>query len=132
LACINTSTFALRVHRSQAVGGNGGEPFEDKGEGEAFLTGFGVKIRGTEIAFLQPVYWRPTGKKVVASGIGNPNDAQTHPTVEAKDGYAIGGLKVWANSGGGFQLNNCPAKRQWSAELAEVIDGSLDREARSS
>jgi hypothetical protein len=92
------------IHRSQTVGGKGGEPFEAKGQRGAFLIGFAVKMRGTEIAFLQPIYGTATGRKVAASGIGWPKDTQAHPKLEAKIGYAIGGLKVWCNPDGGFQL----------------------------
>jgi serine/threonine protein kinase len=96
------------VRHSKTVGGNGGTPFEEKGAQGAVLSGFAVqtrKLRGaTEIAFLHPIYWNPGGRKMAASGIGWPKDTQAHPNVEAKDGYAIGGLQVWCNQVGGFQL----------------------------
>jgi hypothetical protein len=94
----------MTVYRSQTVGGNGGKPFEETGGQGAFLIGFDVKLRGTEIAFLHPIYWTPAGRAMAVSGIGWPKDAQARPIVEAKDGYAIGGIMVWANRVGGLQL----------------------------
>ncbi len=94
----------MTLHRSQSVGGKGGEPFEQKGGEGVFLTGFAVQIRDTEIAFLQPIYSTPTGRKMAESGIGHLGGAKRHTNIEGKDGYAIGGLMVWSNRGGSFQL----------------------------
>ncbi len=98
-------TIPVEILSSKAIGVSvGGEPFEASGAQGTFLIGFAYKTRfpgdDAEIAYLQPIYWTPAGRKVAASGIGWPKDAETHPSIEAKDGYAIGGLLVWCNEGG--------------------------------
>jgi len=95
--------------RSRTVGGqDGGQPFESTGEQGSFLVGFGYKTRfeelkRPEIAYLQPIYWHPAGRKV-ADGFGNQSDSKAHPNIEAKDGYAIGGLLLWSSDIAGFHL----------------------------
>jgi hypothetical protein len=96
--------LATELFRSQAVGGNGGEPFEHREGENALLSGFVVKTRfegnRTEIAYLQPIYWTPKGRKMYGSAAGRAKDTRSVPDVEAKEGYAIGGIMILCDPAG--------------------------------
>jgi hypothetical protein len=94
----------VTIDRSRAIGGNGGEAFEDQGEPGNLLIGFAFKTRDQQIAFLQPLYRTPSGRTLASSGVGNPRNAVAHPNMLAKDGYAIGGLLVWNDPSRRFDL----------------------------
>jgi WD40 repeat protein len=93
------------LRRSGTVGAfEEGQTFEHIGTDGALLAGFVVKMRRSEIAYLQPIYWRPTGKQVLGAGIGRLNDSQEQPRVQAKDGYSVGALMVFADRDEAFRF----------------------------
>src|SRR5262249_19209293 len=86
---------AWTLRRMRAVGGPGGGAFEDVAKEAYPLVGFHVTTVGFEgrsvIGSIQPIYRTPSGSKDSSTlGRGNPPGKR----VEAKDGYAVGGLVV--------------------------------------
>ena len=81
------------VTKSPRVGGGGGGPFQHTPEGGGILTGVIVtsgNYAGNHIVgSVQPIYRTPAGR-TVGPRFCNPGSPET--VVEARDGYAVGGI----------------------------------------
>jgi NPCBM/NEW2 domain-containing protein len=116
----------MPVRRSAVVGGlEGGEPYEHTGGRGCFLTGFAYRTRfgrnTSHIACLQAIYWIPGGRTILSPSIGHLPDSTAHPPVNAKVGYAVGGIKVWSSTEGGFHLVR-GIKLQFMRRNGNVLD----------
>jgi hypothetical protein len=111
----NKRIFILVDERgSKLIGGKGGKPFREVDKDKKILVGLNFTVDDKVIKSVQPIFRNPDGK--LTHGVSHGKDNGRKIEVLAKDGYAVGGLNVWA----GDKVDGV------RVVFMRVVDGKLD------